>query len=159
MTPNVPTNYRDALRGIVDREFLKTRKYRDQQWRAIRPAADPQILLFERLLVRRMLKIGVPMYATEVMRDKERQAELVKQKRSQLYDGPHMHGMAVDVVHSLKLWDMTKMQWDLIGHVGKEIIAQEGLSIRWGGDWKTLWDPAHWEREDWRNIPSELIPY
>lgn len=159
MTPDVPANYRDALRGIADTEFLKTRKYREQQWRAIRTQADPQILLFERLLVRRMLKIGVPMFASEVMRGAERQAQLFKEGRSKLTSGPHMAGMAVDIIHSVRAWDMSKLQWDLIGHVGKDVARSEGLQIKWGGDWKTFYDPAHWEREDWHNVPSEIIPY
>lgn len=159
MTPDLPDTYREALRGLVDRDFLKSRKYREQQWRAIRAGVDPQMLLFERLLIRRMGKLGVPMFTSEAMRSAERQAKLKAEGRSMLANGPHMHGMAVDIVHSIKAWDLHKRQWDLIGHVGLEIVAQEGLSIRWGGEWKTFYDPAHWEREDWHNATDELAPF
>lgn len=160
MTPNVPSSYSEALRSIQDREFQKTRKHREQQWRANRTYADPQILLFERLLVRRMGNLGVPMFANEVMRSAERQQQLFKDGFSRLGAlGPHMSGMAVDIIHATKAWNIDRKAWDLVGHVGEEIIAQEGLSIRWGGHWKSPWDPAHWERIEWRNVPSETIPF
>lgn len=158
MKTDLPSTYRDALRGIADREFLQTPKYKEQQWRAIRASVDPQILTFERLLVRRMGNLGVPMFCAEAMRSAQRQAELKKQGFSKLSSGPHMVGMAVDIVHSTRAWDIPEKAWALVGHVGKEIIAQEGLSIRWGGDWK-FYDPAHWERIDWQSVPSHVMPF
>lgn len=157
MQPTVPDTYRDALRGIADREFLKTAKYRDQQWRADRKRLDPQLLLFERLLVRRMAKIGVPMFTSEAMRSPARQAQLKADGRSQLTNGPHMSGYAVDVVHSVHGWEIPRKAWDLVGHVGKEIMLQEGLDLTWGGDWN-FYDPAHWERRNWQNYPA-LAPF
>ena len=46
------------------------------------------------------------------------------------------------------------MQWKLLAHIGKEVIAQKGLAISsmaWGGDW-TFYDPAHWQIENWKAI-------
>lgn len=160
MVPNVPTTYRDALRGIVDRDFMKVPKYTSQQWTAIRSGVDPQILTLERLLVRRMGRLGVPMFCVEGLRSSSRQEELKKKGFSKLSSGPHMVGMAVDIVHGTRAWDIPRLAWDLVGHVGKEIIAQEGLSITWGGDWKDPWDPAHWERTGWRNVAtSGIMPF
>lgn len=153
MIPLVPETYREALKGMQDPEFLTTKKYREQQWRADRKGVDPQILLFERLLVRRMHNIGVPMFANEAMRDHKRQQELFDEGFSKIRrDGPHGRGCAVDVIHGLNGWEIPEKCWSLIGHVGKQIVLQEGLRIRWGGDWK-FYDPAHWEREDWQSLP------
>lgn len=154
----VPANYRDALRGIADPQFLRTPKYREQQWRADRNGLDPQLLLFERMLVRRALQAGIPLFCSEAIRSAKRQQELFVKGFSKLTAGPHMKGMAVDIIHSVRAWEMDRKQWDLIGHIGKDIIQSEGLEIRWGGDWTTFWDPAHWEREDWHNVPSPLHP-
>lgn len=150
MIPQVPETLKAALSAIQDPEFLTTKKYREQQWRAERKGVDPQILLFERLLVRRLHNIGVPMFASEAMRSQERQAEVYRQGHSKIKSsGPHTVGCAVDVIHSLNGWEIPEKSWALIGHVGKEICLREGLRIRWGGDWK-FYDPAHWEREDWK---------
>jgi len=151
--PNVPSTLRDALGTIQDADFLKTKRYREQQWRADRKGADPQILLFERLLVRRMKNVNVPVFANEVMRSQKRQEELFKEGHSKVKEyGPHTRGAAVDIIHALRGWEIDRKAWSLIGHVGKEIIAQESLNIRWGGDW-SFYDPAHWELIDWRDHP------
>lgn len=147
----VPRNYEEALRGLQDPVMLRSDRYQTQQHRANREGADPTILEFERLLVKRLGKILVPVFATEVWRNPEYQDELYRQGRSKAPAGlsPHNHGMAVDIVHSVRAWSLHEKEWDLIGHVGKELAAQKGFAIEWGGDWK-FYDPAHWEIKDWR---------
>lgn len=153
MKPTVPETYRQALVGMQDSEFLATRKYQEQQWRAERSNVDPQLLLFERLLVRKMQNIGVPMFCSEARRSHERQAEVFRQGHSKIKkNGPHTLGYAVDIIHGIRGWDIPEKAWALVGHVGKEICQSEGLTLRWGGDWK-FYDPAHWERSDWERLP------
>ncbi|UIB81408.1 hypothetical protein [Flyfo microvirus Tbat2_98] len=153
MTNPLPSTFQEALRGIQDAPFLKTRRYQEQQWRADRKGAMEEILFFERLLVRRMKAVSVPVFAAEVMRSQARQKELYEDGFSKVAEyGPHTRGAAVDIIHSIKGWDIPQKAWSLIGHIGKEIIAQEGLKMRWGGDWK-FYDPAHWEMVDWKDQP------
>ena len=40
----------------------------------------------------------------------------------------------------------------MIGGVGKEVARKMGLRVTWGGDFKSLYDPAHWELTDWRTV-------
>lgn len=140
--------YPDALRSIVNKPYLKSPKYQEQQWRAVRTGVHPDILDFERLFIRRMASFGVPMFASEMMRTPERQAELIRQGHSWATVETAMHpkGRAVDIIHSILAWDLQKKAWDMIGHIGKEVALQNGLRLVWGGDWKK-WDPAHWETE------------
>ena len=151
-----PPTYRQALAGLVDRPFLASQNWQEQQWRADREGAHPDILEFERVLIRRMAKLGVPMFASEVLRSPERQEDLfaLGHSRARAGQSAHPYGCAVDIVHSVKGWKIDRKQWDLVGHVGREVIKQKGLalvSLAWGGDW-SFYDPAHWEVKDWKMV-------
>ncbi len=53
----------------------------------------------------------------------------------------HQYGLAVDVVpvvDSVAQWDNAKL-WRRVGAVGEQ------LGLRWGGRWKELYDPGHFE--------------
>lgn len=155
--------YREALQGMRDVEFLNSHKHQEQHWRADRAGAHPAIVGmtgitgFEKLLIRRMAKLGVPMFASEVVRSGKRQNELKAQGHSKAGWGesPHQYGCAVDIIHARRGWDLSRQQWAVVGHVGKEIVLEHGWKVEWGGDWK-FWDPAHWEVVGWRDIKREL---
>lgn len=149
--PSPPSDLQAALRGMVDRPFLATRRYQEQQERAWREGAHPDILEFERCFIKRMKRHGIPMFASEVIRTPERQDELYALGHSKAKAGqsPHQHGMAVDLVHSVLGWNLDPAQWRLVGHVGKELATQKGIKLVWGGDW-AFYDPAHWEIVGWK---------
>lgn len=144
---------------MVDRPFLKSQRWQEQQWRADRLGAHPDILEFERVFIRRMSKLGVPMFASEVIRSWKRQEELYALGNSRARGGlsAHQHGCAIDLVHSVKGWNLDKKAWELIGHVGKEVAKQKGLaivSLAWGGDW-SFYDPAHWQIDGWQMVKGQ----
>ncbi|MHA6692268.1 M15 family metallopeptidase domain-containing protein [Devosia sp. A449] len=147
----------DALAGLVNRPFLATETWREQQRRAVREGAHPKVLKFEAAFIRRMKRVGIPMWAHCVIRSEYEQAEMVRNgvSKDSPDDGlwPH-RGCAVDLIHSVKGWQMNDDEWKLIGHLGKEISAQMGLSMQWGGDW-SFYDPAHWEVKNWKTIAGE----
>lgn len=155
----IPKSYDEALRGMANRPFLASQRYQEQQWRANREGAHPDILEFEKLLVRRMAKLGVPMFASEVIRTPERQDDLyaLGTTKARAGQSPHQYGCAVDVVHSVHGWNLDQKAWALIGHVGKELAAQRGLKVTWGGEW-SFYDPAHWELTHWREL-KEAYPW
>lgn len=159
-----PPEYQDGgefgaeLRDMRDRAFVASERYQEQQWRAQREwsergetrAAHPELLEFERKLIKRMAKLGVPMFAFCVYRNGRQQELLKEQGLSKAGAGfsPHQYGLAVDIVHGTKAWNLSRKQWALVGHIGKEVAAQLGIKVRWGGDW-AFYDPAHWELADW----------
>lgn len=152
LAPISDRTYREALQGLAHAEFLKSIKYQEQQWRAERAGAWGDILDFEKAFVKAMADLKVPVFAHCVVRTLDEQARLFKEGRSKARggDGPHTHGCAVDIIHSLRAWDMPKKAWAIFGHVGKEVAQKRGIEITWGGDWK-FYDPAHWEITNWRN--------
>lgn len=156
----LPSDYGEALRGLVNRDMLKSQKWQEQQLRADREGAHPDILEFERCFIRAMAKLGIPMFASEVNRSWLRQDELFALGHSRAKGGQSAHnkGCAVDLVHSVRGWDLDRKSWDLIGHIGKETAKGRGLhivSLAWGGDWG-FYDPAHWEVKDWRMVAKQF---
>jgi hypothetical protein len=144
----------NALRGMADEPFLLSRNYQEQQWRAERKGAHPNILIFEKLFVRRMARqLKVPVFAHNMIRDLGYQQQLFDEGVSKAKPGksPHQYGCAVDIVHGTKAWNLTKEQWLLMGHIGKELATHLGVDVVWGGDWK-FYDPAHWELANWREV-------
>lgn len=151
--PSRPDPVHLLLVAMSDRAFVAAPKWKSQQLRANREGAHPRILEFEKALVKKMASLGVPMFAHEFVRDEARQTELFIRGHSKAKAGqsPHQFGLAVDIIHSVKAWNLTRAQWDLIGRFGKELATQRGLHVKWGGDFETIWDPAHWELRDWKN--------
>lgn len=144
------------MRGLIDRPFLGTVKYQAQEWRADWTGAHPDLVVFHRAFQARLRKLGIPMFAHEVVRSAERQEELHEDGKSKARAGksPHQYGLAVDIVHSVRGWNLTQKEWALIGHIGKEVAQQRGIKISWGGDW-SFYDPAHWQITFWKSVKED----
>lgn len=152
---DVPRDLHKALHGIRNARFLGSQAYQEQQWRALREGAHPEIVEFERVFIKRMAKLGVPMFAHNMVRTLADQKAKYVQGFSK-NDGrrPYPHrGFAVDIVHSIDAWNLSEPEWALVGHVGKEVAQLKGIKVTWGGDWK-YYDPAHWELTEWKALYS-----
>lgn len=149
--------YGEHLRVMRDVAFCNSERYTAQQGRANRVGAHSDILQFERKLIKRARKLGVPLFAHCVVRSAKEQDQLFVMGHSKAKAGqsPHNYGMAVDIVHGTHAWGLLRRQWDIIGLLGKEIAVQAGLKVVWGGDWQ-FYDPAHWELRDWRTLRDKL---
>lgn len=148
----IPDTFAGALQSMVDKPWLDSQGWQKQQWRANREGVHPDLLRFEPLLVRRMARLGVPMYCAEAVRSAERQADLYAHGVTKIkHGGPHQFGCAMDIVHGTKAWSLTRKQWAVIGHVGKEAAKAAGLRLTWGGDW-SFYDPAHWEVDAYQTV-------
>lgn len=146
-------NYEQGLKALRNAAFLDGPKFIEQQSRANRKLAHVEILDFERAFVRRFRKLGVPMFAHNVVRTAAEQDALFVQGVSRAKGGESAHnwGCAVDLVHGVRAWDVPRHSWAIMGHLGKEIAQGLGIKIVWGGDWD-FYDPAHWELENWRAV-------
>ena len=154
--PTLGGIYAGEMAGMVDRDFCFSQKYQEQQARADRFGAQPEIVEFERKLVKRLFKLGVPVFAHCVIRGSQEQNRLFREGKSKARAGesPHNYGAAVDLIHGVKAWNLTRKQWALVGHIGKETAASAGLKVTWGGEWE-FYDPAHWELTQWRAIRAQ----
>jgi peptidoglycan LD-endopeptidase CwlK len=85
---------------------------------------------------------------TEGLRTVGRQKELVAQKKSQTMKSRHIVGQAVDICVLID----GKANWDFenyrkVADVFKACAWGLGVTITWGGDWKTLKDGPHFQIE------------
>jgi len=159
-----------ALQAMVDKTFLKSTKQQELQWRALteRVTRDGQgqkriegahhdLLGFLYLFIKACGSHGIPMHTHNLLRDAKHQQQLLDAGNSLIAESSHMYGMGADCVHSKLYWNLTKDQWAILGHIGKEVAANNGLGkiIEWGGDWKRFPDPAHWQIRNWRQYKDQ----
>ena len=107
---------------------------------------DPRLVkVAEIALQRSPFDFGI----TEGLRTAERQKQLVAEGKSQTLRSRHLLGRAIDFV----VYINGKPNWDLdnyqkVAQVFKQVAAEEGIEIEWGGDWKTFKDGPHIQLKD-----------
>jgi hypothetical protein len=136
-----------------DEHYFTSPRYLKYGERAIWNGTDPLVRYFAGSLIREMRKRGIPMYVHTAWRSNALQARLKREGLSNLSDGPHQRGCAVDVVSADFQWVDDPKFWEYVGTAGKAIIKARSLPIEWGGDWSRPWDPAHWQLSMWRDFP------
>lgn len=153
------TLYPRALDAMRNRAFIKSPKYQEQQKRAVRDGAHPLICEFADKMVKRFRELGIPMFPACIIRTQGEQHAMFRAgvSNDRPDDGlwPHM-AFAVDIIHG-QLGYMDELNkklpvWALVGHIGKEVAISMGIKIKWGGEFRKLYDPAHFELENWREI-------
>lgn len=156
-------NLQNALRELTDKPFCRTSRYRGQQVRADRegvyrrPDGFAPILEFEGAFVRDCRRRGIPVFAHCVMRTAQEQQAMFDRGVTKARPGQsaHEYGMAVDIIHSVHGWAISKESWRILGHIGCEVAARIGVKVEWGGEWD-FYDPAHWQLKGWREIVREV---
>ena len=83
---------------------------------------------------------------TEGLRSKERQAQLLKEKKTTTSNSRHLTGHAVD----LAAWVDNTVSWEWkyyeqIATAFKQAAKELNIPVEWGGDWKTLKDGPHFQ--------------
>ena len=95
----------------------------------------------------------------EGLRTKERQAQLLKEKKTTTSNSRHLTGHAVD----LAAWvipegsEKATISWDWkyyhqIADAMKKAASELNVSIEWGGDWKKFKDGPHFQLT-WSKYP------
>lgn len=156
--PIAGETFNEAVAAIADRVFLSSRNHAEQHWVAVRQGAHPDLLEFERIMLRRMAKLGVPMFVHECVRSAQRQGQLKAAGFSRAGPGasPHQYGCAIDLIHGTLAWKLTPRQWEVVHHVGEEVIKASGLAVEnfcmQPGTKLDGFDPAHWQVADWNQV-------
>ena len=98
-------------------------------------------------VVERAIEIStIDITVLEGLRTPERQKALLEAGASQTLNSRHITGHAVD----LGAWVDNQVDWSWplyhkIAAAMKDAAKQEGVSIVWGGDWRTFKDGPHFE--------------
>lgn len=103
------TDYQSAVRGLIDREWLRSWDHRDALAFTDYTFASEQLADFVGRLLRRAAKMGIPLYCESVSFD------------------------VAFIVHSRRKRDLHAKEWEIVAHLGGEIIQQYGLGVIWGG--------------------------
>jgi hypothetical protein len=148
----VHKDYTAAAYALADAKALQRKEVVKKQTETQYEGVHPEIVEFWKAMQKACKARNIPVLAFEMLRSEERQYELYVAGRSLAKggDSPHQYGMAVDIVHAVKYWQISKKEWDIIGSIGKEVARKRNIKVEWGGDWEKLWDPAHWQLMGWR---------
>lgn len=188
--PFSTANQRDFLSPVPDlknvnesvrayqrpRDFFNSEYYLKLHDRADYRNCPAQLRLFVWRYMRALRARGLPFYVHTCYRTPEEQAKLKKRGFSKTASGPHQRGAAVDIVSAIDHWEIPEDLWYYVGTLGEQIAADtffgNGIDdkpqkIEWGGRFKGLYDPAHWQLRDWnrRTVadreadPVRLLPY
>lgn len=141
------------------RHFL-TDGFLRQHDRADWQHVDRRLMRWAAVFTELARKRGIPLYVHCALRTEAEQAKVNHAGNSKaLYPrSAHNIGEAVDIVHGVFHWDLTRQEWSMLHVLGRRALdlvnrdlkKVDQLHITWGGDFKSLYDPAHWEITDYR---------
>ena len=106
-------------------------------------------------VVKRAIEITeVDFTVLEGVRTLERQKKLYASGASKTLNSRHLTGHAVDIAP----WIDNKVSWDWdyyypLAEAVKKAALELGVSVEWGGDWKSFKDGPHWQLP-WAKYPK-----
>lgn len=132
-----------------------------RQWdRADWQHVDKRLMRWSAVFIELARKRGIPLYVHTALRTEAEQAKVNSQGNSKAFypRSAHNIGEAVDIVHGVFHWTLTRQEWQLLYVLGlraldlvnRDLKKIDQLQLTWGGTFKTLYDPAHWEIMDYR---------
>lgn len=104
---------------------------------------DPRLVA-----VMKAARATIPFEITEGLRTRERQQYLVRTGKSRTMNSYHLRGKAVDVV----AMPNGKVSWNLADYRKINTAVQKaakaaGVTVTWGGTWKSIVDGPHFQLE------------
>lgn len=104
-----------------------------------------------RQVVKRMAQKGWPCRVYEHWRTPERQAEMIAKGVSKAgpWQSAHQYGLAVDIIHSSKAWDVPERFWEDLEATVRVIEQCYKVDLEHGHRWKFR-DSAHIELKNYR---------
>ena len=145
-----------AIQALSDKSFINSNKYKEQQLRAVREGAHPDLIEFERKMVKACKAYNIPVFASEMWRTADEQTRLYKRgvTLAKANKSPHQYGLAVDIIHSVKGWDLHEKEWAILHTIGMEVARKMNINIECGYKWK-FYDPAHWQIKGWKTLKTD----
>lgn len=106
-------------------------------------------------VVERAARDGTKFRVIEGLRTMDRQAELVRAGKSQTMRSRHLTGHAVDLAALDEAGRVTwaRPAYEALAAQVKAAAAAEGVSVEWGGDWRSFFDGPHFQLP-WSAYPA-----
>lgn len=150
----------DAPQRLRNPAYFNSNAYLKSIDRANWLHSDPRLMLWAATFIEMARKRGIPLYVHCALRDEAEQTRVFKAGHSKVQypRSAHNIGEAVDIVHSQFHWEMSKQEWYYLHTLGLRALdkvnagvkVSDRLHLTWGGNFKSLYDPAHWEITDYR---------
>lgn len=150
----------DVPQRLSAPNFILTEHHIGQGERADWQHVDRRLMRWAAVFVELARKRGIPLYVHTAFRTEAEQAKVNSAGNSKAAypRSAHNIGEAVDVVHGVYHWTMTRQEWALLHVLGlraldlvnRDLKKVDKLQLVWGGSFKSLYDPAHWEIADYR---------
>ena len=113
-----------------------------------------------RVVVRAAEVTSIPFMVVEGLRTRERQAQLLRERKSTTMNSRHLTGHAVDLVPlaDVDLDGDLDVSWRWqdyyrLAPVIKAVAVELGVQLEWGGDWRDFKDGPHWQLP-WKGYPT-----
>ena len=147
----LPADHQAAMSRLTDYNVVNSYPFLERDVAVSRANVPEDFLRFIQAFTAELKRRGMPFFVHCIFRDRDTQNRLQAQgvTRARWGQSAHNYSMAVDIVHYGQFWDLTELEWNVVGAIGKEIARKRNLAVTWGGDW-SFYDPAHWELSDWR---------
>lgn len=157
----------DAPARLQAPSMFTAEPYLRQSQRCDWQHVDPRLMQWAALFVEYARKWQIPLYVHCAYRGELEQSRVNREghSRASYPRSPHNIGEAVDIVHSVFHWDLSRAEWALLHILGLRALDRinatlkkdQKLELVWGGSFKSLYDPAHWEIRDFRDRRRPLV--
>lgn len=141
--------------------FMRKDAFLRQMDRADWQHVDRRLMRWAAVFIELARKRDIPLYVHCALRTEVDQARVNIQGNSKAHypRSAHNIGEAVDIVHGVYHWEMTRQEWQMLYVLGlraldlvnADLKKADKLDLTWGGHFKSLYDPAHWEIADYRS--------
>lgn len=128
----IPLVYREAVRFLSHRNYLRSSRYKDQWWRADTSGLDPDVFEYVQGFRRQMENIGIPVVPDVVATSADAQRWFVFELEDEA-PSTLTPGRSFAMRHALRGHTMPEICWRIFGHVGREVAGKLGVDVRWGG--------------------------
>ena len=150
----------DVPQRLQARHFILTDVHMRQWDLADWQHVDKRLARWAAVFIELARKRKIPLYVHCALRTEAEQAKVNSQGNSKAAypRSAHNIGEAVDIVHGVFHWTLTHQEWAFLHVLGlraldlvnRDLKKVDQLQLTWGGTFKTLYDPAHWEITDYR---------
>lgn len=150
----------DAPERLRAPAHMLTDSFLSQHDRADWQHTDRRLMIWASKFIEEARQREIPLYVHSALRtEKEQHAVFHAGNSKTPYPrSAHNIGEAVDIVHGTLHWNMTREEWAYLHTLGRlcldrlnaQLPKDQKLHLVWGGDFKSLYDPAHWEIQDYR---------
>lgn len=136
-------SYREAVRYMAHRLYLRSPRYREALGRVDLSRLDPDAHEFVRGFQRMMANVGIPVLPDPLLSDRDRQRWYVL-GLSESTGSVFPVRRSVALMHAIYADRLTPVCWSVFEHVGTEVARKQGLGVQWGGPtapWQWIIDP------------------